>query len=192
LAPARSDGRKLAVTPRSAARLLFPLAALACDARKTEESASRGSREDASAWPPPVDTTAELPKVHTDIEGLRHYVELPEGVSHVRWISRTRGDGVLGPSDYSLRAFVEMSPAGWNELACDGGAPAAPRSLLLNAADARALLPGNIVVPLSPMLDEFKVPSIPLPAGCVRSASVLNIRSVDRIGNGIWIDAYTR
>ena len=51
--------------------------------------------------------------------------------------------------------------------------------------------PADIVVPLSSTLDEFKVPSIPLPAGCVRSASVLNIRSVDRIGNGIWIDAYT-
>lgn len=132
-----------------------------------------------------------MSKVHTDIEGLRQYVELPQGVTHVRWISRRRGDGVLGPSDYSLTAFVEMTPAGWSELACDGGAPAAPRSLLLNAADVRALLPGNIVVSLSPMMDEFRVPSISLPAGCVRSASVLNIRSVDRIGNGIWISAYT-
>ena len=181
------------MTHRSASVLVL-LAALACNAHKTDESASPGSRADAAPPPPPpaVSTTADRRQLHTDMEGLRHYIKLPEGVTHARWLSRTRGDGVLGPSDYSVTAFVELSPAGWNELACDaGGAPAAPHSVVLDAADARALLPGNIVVSLSLILGEFKVPSIPLPAGCIQSASVLKIRSLDRIGSGIWVDAYT-
>ncbi len=178
------------MTPRLVS-LLLPLAALACDAHKTG-SAPGGSREDAASPPAPaVSATAERAKVHTDIEGLRRYIKLPDEVTHARWISRTRGDGVLGPSDYSVTAFVELGPAGWKELACDGGAPAAHRSLLLDAADARTLLPGDLVVSLSPTLGEFKVPSVPLPGGCIQSASVLNIRSVDRIGDGLWIDAYT-
>jgi hypothetical protein len=181
--------KELGVTRRSAGSLLL-LLALSCDARKPD-SAARGAHDDAAPPPPAARATAESSKIHTDVEGLRHYVKLPDGVTHARWISRTRGDGVLGPSDYSVTAFVELSPAGWSGLACDGGAPAAARSRLLDAVDARALLPANIVVSLPSTLGEFTVQSAPLPSGCIQSASVLNIRSADRIGNGIWIDAYT-
>ena len=42
-----------------------------------------------------------------------------------------------------------------------------------------------------PLADDGRVqgPEHPVLAGCVRSASVLNVRSVDRIGNRIWINA---
>ncbi len=162
-----------------------------CDDHKTDDAASHARPIDASSAIAPATATPEASKLHTDVAGLRTYLKLPEGVTHARWILRTRGDGVLGPSDYSVTAYVELSPAAWSQLACDAGAPAAPHSLLLDAPEARSLLPGDVVVSLSPMQGEFKVPSIPLPGGCVQPASVLNVRTADRIGNGIWIDAHT-
>ena len=162
-----------------------------CDDHKTDDTAKRAGPIGASSAPAPPTASPEASKLHTDVAGLRSYVKLPEGVTHARWILRTRGDGVLGPSDYSVTAYVELTPAGWSQLACEAGAPAAPHSLLLDASDARSLLPGDVVVPLSPMQGELKVPSIPLPGGCVQPTSVLKVRTADRIGNGIWIDAHT-
>jgi hypothetical protein len=169
----------------------LPWAMAGCDEHKTDDAAPRAAPIGQASARAPATASPEAPKVHTDVAGLRSYVKLPEGVAHARWILRTRGDGVLGPSDYSVTAYVELNPAGWSQLACDAGAPAAPHSLLLDAPEARSLLPGDLVVTLSPMQGEFKVPSIPLP-GCLQPVSVLDIRTVDRIGNGIWIDAYTK
>ncbi len=177
---------------RSTICFLTALLAAACTFHKGEDAA----HEDASSSRPPAIVDAALASpvhgVRTDVEGLRHYIQLPEGVTHCRWVTQAKGDGVLGPSDYNLTAFVELSPAGWNEVSCDGGASEAPRRMEVDAAEARSLLPGNIVVSLAPTTSgKLLVPSTPLAAGCIHTASVLNVSSVNRVGNGLWIAAYT-
>lgn len=165
---------------------LTALFAAACTFHKGDD----GAREDAAPPRPPA-TVAPGPaspglSVHSDIGGLRHYIELPEGVTHCRWITRAKGDGVLGPSDYVLTAFVELSPAGWNELSCDGGPREAAHKMDVDATEARSLLPGNAVVSLATTAGgRLLVPSTPLAAGCIRSALVLNVRSVNRVGDGL-------
>jgi hypothetical protein len=161
----------------------------ACTLGKSDE----GGRTDApSSRPPTTAVPAQVSPVHSDVEGLRQRIQLPGGVAHCRWVTRARGDGVLGPTDYTLTAFVELSPAGWNEVSCDGAAPEAPRKIEVDAAEARSLLPGHIVVSLAPAAGgKLLVPITPLAAGCVVSASGFNIGSVGRVGDGLWIEAFT-
>jgi|HubBroStandDraft_6_1064221.scaffolds.fasta_scaffold222340_2 hypothetical protein len=176
--------------------LVSALLVPACTFHKGDDE----TREDAAPSRPPatVDAAQAAPvhavyTVHSDVEGLRRYLQLPEGVTHCRWITQAKGDAAQGPSDSILTAFVELSPAGWNESSCDGGAPGAPRKMEVDAAEARSLLPGRVVVSLAGTAgDKLLVPSTQLAAGCVHAASALDVSSVDRVGNGLWIVASAR
>lgn len=174
---------------RSAFFLVATLLVPACTLGKGDVAA----RTDASSSRPPATAApAQASPVRSEVEGLRQRIHLPEGVTHCRWVTQARGDGVLGPADYALTAFVELSPAGWSEISCDGAAPEAPTKIEVDAAEARSLLPGHIVVSLAPAKGgTLLVPILPLAEGCVVSASVFHIGSVGRVGNGLWIEAFT-
>jgi hypothetical protein len=159
-----------------------------CNDHKAQESPARSLSPDASPAPVARDV---ISKVHTDVGELRQSLKLPAGVTHARWVTRRRGDGVLGPSDYALTAYVDLSPDGWKQLTCDAGAPGATGPKLIDAEVALQLLPASIVVPLSQVQGQFKVPTVSMQPGCIESASVLRIGSVDRIGDGLWIEAHT-
>jgi hypothetical protein len=194
LASTARDGTEVVVASRLLASLLLTLSAIACTTQRGDESKSPKGDETTSGGSrvaAPSSATEEVSKVHTDVEELRQSIHLPAGVTHARWIVRRKGDGVLGPGDYSMTAYVELSPAGWTQLACDGGAPGEPHSQLIDADLARALLPANTVVSLSLLQGQFRVPTVPMPSACVPSASTLHIGSVDRIGDGLWIHAFT-
>jgi hypothetical protein len=159
---------------------------------EASESSERPDKR-APAASGPADAAMDAPQVHTDLAGLRHYIELPAGVTACRWIEKVRGDGILGPSDTFLTAFVELSPAGWAEVACDGGIPTeATDSLTVDPSVAGALLPVAFVSSLSRTPQgRVVVPGALLPRGCIQTASVLDVRSAHRVGAGLWIEAHT-
>jgi hypothetical protein len=178
--------------------------ACACACACHHDSAATGnepapavSAVPGSAPAPAASAAEEAPVVHDDVEGLRAWIHLPRGVASCRWIAHTMGDGILGPSDYQVTAFVELTADGWAEVLGDAAAlaperDASPWKLHAKTEEARALLPASLVTALpAPEKGRVEVPSVPLPAESIVSASSLRVRQVWRVAGGLWISGIT-
>jgi hypothetical protein len=140
------------------------------------------------------------PVVHTDVVGLGALIELPPGVVGVRWMTRRIGDGFLGPSDSFVTAYVELSGEGWAHLLRgEGGAPLAlpdAGSVQFSADRTSVLLAPRLIQSVADGPPEggkrIALIAQSLPATMVESKSTFYVDSVERIGDGLWIELSTR
>jgi hypothetical protein len=172
------------------------LALLGCQRSRGAATTNSESPAEPDGVPmTPFEPSGSL-QVSTDIDRLRAMLQLPAGVTSCRWVEQRIGNGVLGPSDFFVTAYVELSPAGWKELEGVAGGLAvkdpAPGSTPFNARLVRALLPSRIATASAESDKTVMIPSEALPTHFIQSNSTLNVNSVRRVGDGLWIRLATR
>jgi hypothetical protein len=146
------DSRKtmLVRAGASLAVVCWIMALVCCDHHPSNDTAgaNRGSEEEG-----------EPLKVHTDFDGLRKYIRIPEGASACRWIVVRVPFGqepsrlAVGPTDYETLAYVQLEASALRSLPLapgDYGVPAADVSWGLPTRAAKELFPPSLFETLGP------------------------------------------
>jgi hypothetical protein len=83
-------------------------------------------------------------EIRTELSALGKLINLPPGTRAVRWAVLPRGSAGLGPSDYTLHAYIELDDTGLKVFEQQGGNPSAASTLWMPEEVARLLLPPQL------------------------------------------------
>jgi hypothetical protein len=130
-------------------------------------------------------------QTRTDLEPLTRRLNLPGGISAVRWVSvpehESGCDWVPEPDRaYRLYASVMLDPVAWATLGA-AVAPGMPTTFTLPADIARAMLPATLLTPSLPSANTT-ISGIDIPNPRLSKSEQVHIARALRVGSALVLE----
>jgi hypothetical protein len=144
----------------------------------------------------PMESTPQI-EVREDLGRLRKYVDLPPGNHRCRWtigpVVATSSRFAVGPSDYSISAFVQLEADAWAALGVDTAPDATGHHKLVAVHLAQALLPpAHLPSKQSGDANYVKLAGVPFGPALSWGRMPYRVSSAFRLGDGLWLGLETR